>query len=131
VIALDTNVLVRFLVGDEPRQAERARAVIEQSQSTGEPVYLSQIVLCELVWVLAGAYDAPKQDILDTLNRLAEDPGFVCDDPQRVRRAIDRFSRGAADFSDYLLGETSCDAGATATFTFDRELRDEPGFSLL
>ena len=127
MIALDTNVLVRYLVGDDSRQAEQAEEIVEQARSSGEAVFLSQIVLCELVWVLAGAYDAAKKDILYTLNLLSDDPGFLCDDPPRVRRAIDRYARGAADFSDYLLA----DAGAGVTFTFDKALRDEPGFSLV
>lgn len=131
MIAFDTNVLVRFLVGDEPRQAARARAAVERAQSRGERIYLTQLVLCELVWVLAGAYDAAKADVLTTLNRLADHPVFVFQGPRRVRRAIERFARGPADFSDYLLGETAADAGAAATLTFDRALLDESGFSLL
>lgn len=131
MIALDTNVLVRYLVGDEPRQAKRARQLVGKARAAGEPIYLSPIVLCELVWVLTGAYEAAKKDILWTLNSLDDDPGFICDDPTRVRRAIDRFSQGAADFSDYLLGEAAADVGVSVTFTFDRALRDEPGFTLL
>jgi len=129
VIALDTNVLVRYLVADEPRQARRAHDIVEKARSVREPVYLSQIVLCELVWVLAGAYKAKRQDILSALNGLADDPDFVFENPERVRRATDRFSQGSADFSDYLLGEAASPAGASVTFTFDRALRDEPGFS--
>ncbi len=131
MIGLDTNVLVRYLVGDEPRQAERARETVERARSAGEAIFLSQIVLCELVWVMVSAYDAGKEDVLHALDRLADDPAFVCDEPARVRRAIDRLARGKADFSDYLLGESGRDAGASTTFTFDRALRDEPGFSLL
>ena len=131
MIALDTNVLVRFLVADEPRQAREAQRVVDTARSAGEPIYLSPIVLCEFVWVLAGAYEATKRDIVWALNSLADDPTFLCDDRNRVRRAIDRYSAGAADFSDYLLGSVSQDAGASVTYTFDRALRDEPGFALL
>lgn len=131
MIALDTNVLVRYLIGDDPRQAGLAEEVIEQARAAEERIYLSPIVLCELVWVLAAAYDAAKKDLLFALNRLSDDTGFICDDPPRVRRAIDRFSVGRGDFSDYLLEEAAIDAGATVTFTFDKSLRDEPGFSLL
>ena len=131
MISLDTNVLVRYLVADDPDQAERAHAVIRQARSAGRKVYLSQIALCELVWVLAGAYKAAKKDILYALNLLSDNPDFVCDDPYRVRRAIDRYAAGTADFSDYLLAEACADAGALVTYTFDKALRDEPGFSRL
>jgi len=131
VIALDTNVLVRYLVGDDPGQTMQAERLVEEARATGEVVYLSQIVLCELVWVLTGAYDAAKKDILFTLNLLSDDHRFICDDPLRTRRAIDRYAGGSADFSDYLLAEAAGDAGASVTFTFDKALRDEPGFSLV
>ena len=131
MIALDTNVLVRYLVADEPAQAKRAAAIVDRARDDEESIHLSQIALCELVWVLAGAYDAAKKDILYTLNLLSDDSLFICDDPSRVRRAIDRFAEGSADFSDYLLGETSSDAGAGVTYTFDKSLRDESGFTLL
>jgi len=131
VIALDTNVLVRYLVGDEPGQAKRAREAVDQARSNRQPIFLSQIVLCELVWVLAGAYQASKMDIQSTLYRLLDDRAFELENPPGVHRAIDRFARGPADFSDYLLGDVALEAGASATFTFDRALRDEPGFSIL
>lgn len=131
MIALDTNVLVRYLVADDPGQAELAHEVIAQARAAGNKVFLSQIVLCELAWVLAGAYKAAKKDVLYALNLLSDDPGFVCDDPYRVRRAIDRYAGGTADFSDYLLAEVNADAGAAVTYTFAKALRDEPGFSRL
>jgi predicted nucleic-acid-binding protein len=131
MIGLDTNVLVRYLVDDEPRQSRRARQVVQRARSKSEQIFLSQIVLCELVWVLAGAYRADSRDILQTLNRLADDPSFVLESRDRVRRAIDRLATGKADFSDYLLGEAAADTGAQVTLTFDRALRDEVGFTLL
>ena len=131
MIALDTKVLVRYLVADHPAQAKWAASVITGARDQEESVYLSPIVLCELVWVLAGAYGAAKADILEALHLLSDDPVFLCDDPHRVRRAIHRYAAGAADFSDYLLGETAADAGASVTYTFDKSLRDESGFTLL
>lgn len=131
MIALDTNVLVRLLVFDEPRQAERARRLVEQATSKDESIFLSSIVLCELVWVLRGAVDAPKKDIVATLNRLLDSELFVFENAALLRTAIDRFTSGRADFADYLLGEVASDAGASVTFTFDRTLQHEPGFSLV
>lgn len=131
MISVDTNVLVRLLVGDDLRQAERARDLIGRAAATNENVFLTHLVLCELVWVLAGAYSASRQDLVATLNRLTEIPPFVVEEPDRLRRAIDRYTAGRADFADYLLGETAIEAGATVTYTFDRALRDEEGFTLL
>ena len=52
MIALDTNVIVRFLVRDDPAQARRAKALIDRLTEREERAYVSDIVLCELIWVL-------------------------------------------------------------------------------
>ena len=71
MIALDTNVLVRYLVDDEPvEQCECAAALIEGTHDSGTPIFLSNIVLCELVWVLESCYGLPDPKIADTLENL-------------------------------------------------------------
>lgn len=57
MIALDTNVLVRYLVEDDPKQSAAAARAIERATARGEEIFIGQIVLCELVWVLSHAYD--------------------------------------------------------------------------
>ena len=131
MIALDTNVLVRLLVADDAKQAGLAQDLVRSMATRSEDVLLTHLALCELVWVLGGAYDAPKKTIIATLNRLSQTRPFVCEGPGRVRRAIDRYTAGKGDFSDYLLGESAASCGAGTVYTFDRGLRDEEGFTLL
>jgi len=64
LIALDTNVLVRFVVWDDEKQAARARARITEEIHAGRSIYVPDVVLCELVWVLGGAYDFPRAEIV-------------------------------------------------------------------
>ena len=54
--AVDTNVLVRYLVQDDPRQGKRAADFIEAAGTGGEQILIGNIVLCEMVWVLESAY---------------------------------------------------------------------------
>ena len=75
MIGLDTSVLVRYLTEDDPAQARRAAACIESATARGRRCFIGPIVLCELSWVLRGAYE--ECDLLDTLERLLATSQFV------------------------------------------------------
>lgn len=131
MIGLDTNVLVRFLVQDDQAQAARAQEVIAAAVEAGERLYLNRIVLCELVWVLAGAYEEPKVEIAGTLERLLRAEQIEVERRDEVRRALDRYRSGRGDYADYLIGEGNQRDGCLHTVTFDRDLSKEAGFELL
>ncbi|MGK9165934.1 type II toxin-antitoxin system VapC family toxin [Inquilinus limosus] len=112
--AIDTNVLVRFLVADDKRQAERARAAFEAGDIT-----IATTVMLESEWVLRSAYGFAPDQVADALRRLAGLPGVTLEEPALVAQALDRMAEGM-DFADALhLGKAShCDA----FLTFDRKL---------
>ncbi len=64
MIGFDTNVLVRHLVQDDPRQSRKATQVIAKQCTRDDPGFISRIVLCELVWVLESAYGYSKDTIV-------------------------------------------------------------------
>ena len=128
---LDTNVLVRYLTQDEPVQARRASALIEGTLAKGDNLYLSVIVLCEIVWVLRGAYRLQKKSILLAVERILESAGFQVEDRDSVQEAVEQFRLGRGDFTDYLLGTRNRAAGCSDTVTFDRSLRESKLFAML
>ena len=131
VTGLDTNVLVRFLTEDDPVQARRAAAWIATLAARGERGFISAVVLCELSWVLRGAYDVSKGDLLLTLDRLLATSQFVIGDKDVVRRALDAYRAGGADFADYVIGALHRAAGCDRTVTFDRRLKGTRDFQML
>jgi predicted nucleic-acid-binding protein len=131
MIALDSNVLIRLLVEDDPIQANRARRLLESTQERGEQCFISDPVLCEVEWVLLGAYGAARRDVATAIQHILTSALFVVEDAASVQRSVDRFSRGRGDFSGYLIGVRGQKQGARTTFTYDRDLRDEEGFTLL
>jgi len=131
VIALDTNVIIRFLVGDDEPQGRRVRVLLEDCREKGEACLVTHPVLCELEWVLDSVYKASRTNVATALRVLQTTPPFVLQDESLVERAIRSYARGKADFSDYLLGEIAEARGARTTFTFDRTLRGGGGFTLL
>ena len=129
--ALDTNVLLRLLLDDDPRQSRQARDVVDRAVSQGQPLLLPDIVLCEIEWVLASVYDLPRTRIAEVLRRLLEGTEFTFVDRGAVTTAVDSYGHGKAEFSDYLIGAVASAAGATTTYTFDRDLRGSNDFTLL
>ncbi len=128
MIALDTNVLVRYLREDDESQAARAAALIDAAAQRHEPLFVSHVVLCELTWVLQSGYRVPKAEIVTTLRGLFSASQLVIEDIDAGRRALARFQTGRAGFADYLIAERAQDHGCTRVATFDKVLLDDSDF---
>ena len=110
--AIDTNVVVRYLTGDDPIQAPRARAVVDAG-----PVYASTTVLLESEWVLRSVYGFAATEVARGLREFAGLPGVSVENPKLLAEALHRAERGM-DFADTLhLGAA---AQCEAMLTFDR-----------
>lgn len=131
MIALDTNVVIRFLVRDDEAQATRARRLVETCVAAGEPCLVTNPVLCELEWVLDSVYHAPRADVASAVRVLLSTPPFQVEDPELTQRALQAYTKGKGDLSDYLLGQVARSRGSRTTYTFDRDLRQAEGFTLL
>lgn len=131
MIALDTNLLVRYLVRDEPRQTAAATRLVESACSESSPGFVSQIVLCELSWVLDRGYDYPRDQLAAVLRGLLAATDLTVERSELVWQAVNRFEAGKADFADYLLGLAAREASAETTVTFDRRAASSDLFRLL
>jgi predicted nucleic-acid-binding protein len=110
--AIDTNVLVRFLAGDEPSQSAKARALVEAGD-----VFVPLTVVLEAEWVLRSVYGHKGPRVAAALRAFAGLPGVSVEAPGRVATALDRAEAGM-DFADALhLGAAD---GCEALLTFDR-----------
>jgi predicted nucleic-acid-binding protein len=112
VLAVDTNVVVRYLTGDHPRQFARAKAVIDAGD-----VFLSTTVLLETEWVLRSLYRYPATRIAAALRALAGLAEINLEEPSAAAQALEWFERGL-DFADAL--HLAKAAGCDAMLTFDR-----------
>jgi len=115
VIAVDTNLIVRFLVRDDPAQAARARALID-----AQPILLLKTVLLEAEWALRKSYGFDRTATAEGLRRLIGLPGVEVEDRAAVARAFAWFDQGL-DLADALHLASSGRASAFATF--DRTLQ--------
>jgi len=122
VTGIDTNVLVRYLTQDDPAQARAVDALVAKSLKDAESLFIDDIVMCELVWVLRGAFRFSKATIADALDRILQTALFAFVDRDLLRRALAAYANGSGDFADYLIGARNARAGCEITATFDRAL---------
>jgi predicted nucleic-acid-binding protein len=131
MIGLDTNILVCYITQDDPVQAELANQVIEQALTEQDPAVISQIVLCEVTWVLARAYHYDREQIAEVLHALLTCREFMVESADLAILAWQDYLQGNADFSDYLLSRVHQRLGASYTITFGRKAAHSGLFKLL
>lgn len=128
MLGLDTNVLVRFLVRDDPRQYSRARRLIEDEVRGGGMVFLSQLVLLETEWVLRSRYGYSKDEIMEAIVGMLESADLAIEDEASLEQALFAWRDSRAEFADCLIGARHRALGCRATATFDARAATLPGF---
>ena len=131
MIGLDTNVLVRYIVEDDPDQAELARIAIEDQCTTEEPGFISLMVVCELVWVLERAYKCSRAQVSEVLMNLLLTETFSIEYHDVAWQAYHDFIEGNADYADCLISRLNHATGCTTTYTFNRKAAKLPCNTLL
>lgn len=126
MIALDTNVVVRFLTDDDPEQSPRARTILA-GLTRAAPGYLCREVMVEIVWVLERAYRYSRTEIAAALLALLEAEELQIEAADRVGLALDRYARGGPGFADQMILIAAAEAGAETLVTFDRATAAAPG----
>ena len=128
MVALDSNVVLRYLIADDPVQHQRAKRVIDSAAEQGDELFLSDIVLAEIAWTLRSHFKILRQTILATLIGLTEASQMRFESRDRVLRALRRSALGKGEFADYMIRERTFEQGCEAVITFDRALLREDGF---
>ena len=129
MIALDTNVIVRYLVRDDNEQAEAARSLIE-GLTPGSPGFICREVMVETAWVLERAYKVARAQVADVLVELTATDSLVVEAADDAVRAAYGYRQGRADFSDLMILAAADRTGARPLYTFDRKLARLHGATL-
>jgi len=128
VIGLDTNVLVRFIVQDDPVQSAAATSLMESGCSPEEPGYVSLIVLLELAWVLGGAYNYDRSVVASVIRQLLQTDSLLTENARIAWSALRSFEEDSADFADYVIGRGNAEASCSRTYTFDAKAARDKDF---
>ena len=130
MIGLDTNVLVRYIMQDDARQAAKANKLME-SLTAQEPGFIALASVVELVWVLSSAYNLKRSQIVQALDLMLRSTQLVVDQADQVLRALRAYDAGKADFADCLIERTAAAAGCVRTMTFDVAAAKTAGMTLI
>ena len=131
MIGVDTNVLARYIVQDDPEQAGAAVRLIEDQCTAQSPGYVSVPVLMDLVWVLTAAYRYEKPVVASVIGQILRTAEFVVEERETAWSALREFEAGAADFADCLIAHRNHARGCTRTYTFDRRAARGRYFALV
>lgn len=131
MIALDTNVVVRYIVQDDTRQSAAATRLMEKSLAADNPGFISLVTLCEIVWVLEACYAADRERIHQVVEGLLGTKQLQVESAELVWKALRAWQGSPADFSDAVIGQSALAHGATRIVTFDKAAARLPSFELL
>ena len=124
--AIDTNILIRLLIEDDPPQTKIAEAFVERG------AFVGLLVLAETVWVLRSGYGATQKRIVETIEMLLSHDSLALEEPETVASALKLFSENPrTDFADCLILEAARKSANLPLGTFDRALAKLPGAELV
>ncbi|GGA56909.1 hypothetical protein GCM10011507_05290 [Edaphobacter acidisoli] len=131
MIGLDTNLLVRFIMQDDPIQSRQVRNIIERRLTERNPGFVSLATILETAWVLESSYRQSGKQIAEAVHRILQVETFVIQNEQEVYTAMIALETGLGSFDDALIAALGSWAGCTSTLTFDRKASRMHGFELL
>jgi len=130
MIGLDTNVLVRYIMQDDPKQSPKANKIID-ALSSDDPGFITVVSVIELYWVLTAGYALTNEQFLQAMEGILRTKQFIVENADQVLRALRIFEKSRSDFADCLIERTAASAGCAQTMTFDVRAAKQAGMILI
>jgi len=119
--ALDTNILVRFLVKDDENQSESVYRLFKKAESEKDAFFVPLLVILETVWVLKAVYEISRPDILDAINDILYLPILKFEGQPALKRFLIDAQENSADLSDVLIACSARMSGCKTVLSFDKK----------
>lgn len=121
MIGLDTNVLVRYVMQDDPVQTQKATDFIENNLSEEQLGYIPLIALAEFIWVLKRCYGLTKDNLVDAIEALLTTKQFLVERKGVAWKAMRIYQQNSGDYSDTLIAVIAQNDGCADIVTFDKK----------
>jgi len=131
VKALDTNVLVRYLVADDKDMAARALQLLKNAHISGESYLVTTLVLLETLWVLRTRYGLERQDICKAVLNLENLSAVTFENPGLIRKFLQHATDTILELADLLIALHAKECGSETVLTFDRTASRSPFFEAI
>ena len=119
--AIDTNILIRFLVGDDEMQTKKVYSILKKAESEKKDLFVPLLVVLEMIWVLESVYDISRTEILDSISDLLLMPIFKFDQQSALQQLVHSAQGNKYDLSDLLIAHSAKVNGCEAVITFDKK----------
>ncbi len=129
--AVDTNVLIRFIMKDDEKQAQSVYQLFKQSEQNQQPLFVSLLVVLEVIWVLQSVYEIPDADIVQTFSDLLAMPVLSFKSENVLENFIESTANTSFDLSDLLIANSAYSSDCESIFTFDKKASKFKYFELL
>ncbi len=129
--AVDTNILIRFLVGDDNIQAQAVYKLLKDAESKNEELFVPLLVIMELIWVLESVYRIERTELLDSVSDLLIMPVLTFDRVEALQNFLVDAKNSSYDLSDLLIAHCAKDSGCETVYTFDKKASKYELFSLV
>ena len=131
MIGIDTHILLRLWLDDDPAQNRRIDTLLSAHGCTPGSLLVTDVVLVEAVWTLKSAFEQDRQAQSLAVRSLLQETAFAFEDREAVAAALDLFEAGSCGFADCLVVAKHARQGCEFTATFDRGMRKLPGVQVL
>ena len=131
MIGIDTKILLRLWLNDDPAQNKRIDALLAAHGGMPGSLLVTDVVLAESIWTLKSAFDQDKNAQSIAVRSLLEETAFTFEDCEAVAAALDLSEAGSCGFADCLVVAQHARRSCNFAVTFDRGMRKLPGVRVL
>lgn len=118
---IDTNILIRFMVGDDKKQAEKVYNIFKKTELDKKELFVPVLVMLELIWVLEAVYEIPRTEILDAISELLLMPILKFEHQSALQQFTNACRGNKYDLSDLLIAHSAKTQGCETVMTFDKK----------
>ncbi len=126
MIAVDSNIFMRWLLNDDKDQADAIAALVRKFEKGGERLWASDTVIAEVVWVLESVYAVSPKDVSQYIESLLDVQTFEFENRERLLRAVELYRAHQVDFIDCYIVASAKDKGIATVVSYDRDFRKMP-----
>jgi predicted nucleic-acid-binding protein len=120
--AIDTNILVRFLIGDDKQQAKKVYNIFKKAESEKDELFVPLLVVLELIWVLESVYEISRADILDSIREFLLLPILRFEHKSVLQQFTLSAQANKYDLADLLIAHSAKMQGCETVLTFDKKV---------
>jgi predicted nucleic-acid-binding protein len=131
MIGIDTNILIRYFTQDNLEQAQIVEQIIDNYANSPNSMFVNNIVMCELIWVLERGYKYSKEEIGQVIKQMLSTEEFAFENQELLWLTLNQYIQNKLDFSDALIGELNKACGCAKTLTFDQAAIKANNFKLV